>query len=94
MAAVILLWLGCGLLVMTHSHSMQTGLLPCVCPLVSDEIEHHTEASPTLPANIGLLPCVCPLVSDEIAHHTEASPTLPANIGLLPCVCPLVCDET
>ena len=38
------------------------GLLPCVCPLVSDEDGLLIEASATLPANIVLLPSVCPLV--------------------------------
>ena len=38
------------------------GLLPRVCPLVSDEDGLPTEALPTLPANIVLLPSVCPLV--------------------------------
>ena len=48
--------------------SANIGLLPCVCPLVSDEPELDTEALPTLPANVGLLPCVCTLVCDEIYH--------------------------
>ena len=70
------------------------GLLPCVCPLVSDEDRLLTEVLPTLPENVGLLPCVCPLVGDEVEVLTEALPTLPTNIGLLPCVCPLVITAT
>ena len=66
-AALILLWLKCGLLVMTHSLTLPAniGLLPCVYPLVSDEMGLLTEALPTLPANIRFLPYVCSLVRDE-----------------------------
>ena len=38
------------------------GVLPRVCPLVSDEDGLLIEASATLSANIVLLPNVCPLV--------------------------------
>ena len=41
------------------------GLLPYVCPLVSDEMGLLTEALPTLPENIRFLPCACSLVRDE-----------------------------